>query len=98
MSVLAGTGTGFTRRVSADSGSTGPLRPQNLAQRRAPDLQLLGRGLARAQDALQLVAGPAQGLCGARGAVALAPGENLDGQADRRQRQRGAVDRPWTLD
>src|SRR3954451_3070953 len=97
ISVLVCTTAGVTSQVSADLRATSPLHPQDLVQSSPPDLELLGCGLARAQRALELMARNSQGFCRPRAGVALAPREDLDGQSDRRQRQRGAVDGTWTV-
>src|SRR3954447_16793486 len=54
------------------------LHPQDLGERRAPDLELALVGLARAHQALDLEARAPQDARGARLAVALAPREHLD--------------------
>src|SRR6266545_7697741 len=54
MSFLVCTALGFTGQVSADLGGTSPLDPQDLVQGRAADLELVGGGLARTEDALEL--------------------------------------------
>ena len=70
-----------------------PLRPDDLVERGAPDLELVLGRLAGAQHPLQLVAGPAQQLRRHRVLVALRPGEHLDRDAQRRQRDRALRDR-----
>src|SRR4029077_18292451 len=60
--------------------------PQDLGEGGATDLELALVGLARADQALQLETRPAQGLRDRRGGVALAPGEHLDRDGSRRDR------------
>src|SRR5437764_14226257 len=75
-----------SRRVRVAPVATGgilrprALYPQDLVQRRLTDLELLGRGLAGAHYALDLVAGAAQEAGERRVGVALRPGEHLDGE------------------
>src|SRR5258705_10563092 len=95
--VLVCTAPEVTGEVSADLGATSPLHPQDLFQSRTADLELLGRGLARAQHALELVARNPQGFGGPGTRGTLAPREDLAGQSDRPQRQWGAMDGAWTL-
>src|ERR687890_1896897 len=71
MSFFGCTAPGVTSQVSADSRATSPLHPQDLSQGGPADLQLLRRGLARAQHALELMPRNPQGFCGPGGAVAL---------------------------
>src|SRR3954451_15120499 len=76
----------------------GLLHPQDLGQRGAADLELALVGLAGADQALDLEPGAAQRARSAGLAVALAPGEHLDGGGGRRQRHRAARHRPRALD
>ena len=71
---------------------------QDLGQRRAADLELLLGRLARAQDALELVPGPAQRARQGGLLVALGPREDLDRGAERGELDRGAGQRRRTLD
>src|SRR4051794_29842184 len=87
-----------TYEVSADSPATSPLHPQDLAQGGPADLQLVCGGLARADQALELVPRQTQDFRRPGAVVALPPGEHLDRQADRCQRQCSTVEGPWTLD
>src|SRR5688572_30653644 len=71
---------------------------QDLRQRRAADLELALVRLARADHALDLEAGPADRPRGAGLAVALAPGEDLDGRGGRGERDGAAGQRARPLD
>src|SRR5215210_2948972 len=82
--------------VSISGGSV--LHAQDLRERGAPDLELALVRLARADHALDLEAGAADRPRGARLAVALAPGEDLDGRGGRRERDGAARQRPRALD
>src|ERR687894_1672509 len=70
----------------------------DLRERRTADLELALVGLARADHALDLEARAADRARGARLAVALAPGEDLDGRRGRGQRDGAARQRARPLD
>src|SRR5215218_4278692 len=76
----------------------GLLHAQDLRQRGAADLELALVRLARADHALDLEAGAADRARRAGVAVALAPGEDLDGRGGRGERHGAARERPGTLD
>ena len=79
-------------------GGSGLFRAEDLREGRAAHLELALVGLARPDHALDLEAGAADGARGAGLAVALAPGEHLDGRGGRGERDGAAGQRPRTLD
>src|SRR4051794_8546646 len=76
----------------------GLLHPEDLGERGAADLELALVGLARADQALDLEPGAAEGARGAGVRVALAPGEDLDGGGGRSDRHGAAGHRARPLD
>src|SRR5690348_12306019 len=91
-------GANLDPAVSALDALRSALHAQYLREGSAADLELQIRRLARAEHALQLVAGTAQ-RAGQRGvAVALGPREDLDRRADRRQLDGGPGERRRVLD
>src|SRR5689334_12950241 len=66
------------------------LDPEDLLQRRDPDLELLGGRLLRRQVALDLATGGVEGLGQGLAVVAIAPGEHLDRQRSAAEADPGA--------